>query len=339
MLDLVGCELLAEERDRLLHPAVGGVILFARNYESREQLQQLVAGLHGLRSPRLLVAVDHEGGRVQRFRRSFTRLPAARRIGENFDRDPEAACQLARACGWLTGVELGAVGIDLGFSPVLDVYSAASPAIGERAFHAHPEVVARLANAHMTGMRTAGMSAVGKHFPGHGSVAVDSHMATPTDDRDIETLEFADLLPFERLIQFGLPAIMPAHIVFSKVDHQAVGFSEIWLQRILRGKLGFQGAIFSDDLGMEGASCAGRLDDRCLAAIDAGCDMILVCNKPEDQAGILERLGDSHSALRSARLARMHGRPSLDWQELQASDAYHQARELLAFSDPELDLG
>jgi beta-N-acetylhexosaminidase len=308
IIDVAGTRLAAHDRERLLHPLTGGVILFARNYESPEQLRRLTAEIHALREPALLVAVDHEGGRVQRFREGFTRLPPMRALGAAWDRSRHHARHLAHELGFVLAAELRAQGVDLSFAPVLDVDHGASSVIGDRAFHREREAVAELAQAVSLGMKEAGMAAVGKHFPGHGHVRADSHLELPVDEREYEAIAADDLVPFVRLIESGLPAIMPAHIVYAKVDDRPAGFSEIWLKRILRGKLGFDGLVFSDDLSMEGAKAFGGIATRAAAALDAGCDMVLVCNEPETVDALYRTMDRDMPAVSLARLARLHGR-------------------------------
>jgi beta-N-acetylhexosaminidase len=320
MLDVAGLELTHEERERLQHPLVGGVILFSRNYESPEQVQRLVADIHARREPQLLVAVDHEGGRVQRFRTGFTELPPTRALGVLHDENPRRAKRLAEACGWLMATELRAVGVDFSFAPVLDLDRGLSEIIGNRAFHADPEVVAELAHAYMRGMHQAGMAATGKHFPGHGAVTADSHAALPVDEREFVDILTEDLVPFERMIHYGLAAIMPAHVVYPKVDAQPAGYSRMWLQEVLRRRLGFQGVIFSDDLSMEGAKGAGDIVARGRAALAAGCDMVLVCNEPAAAERLLDGLGAHDDPASHLRLVRMHGRPGAPPHTLLAAD-------------------
>jgi len=340
MVDVKGTELDQQERQMLMHPLVGAVILFSRNYESPEQLQRLVKEIHQLREPQLLVAVDHEGGRVQRFRDGFTLLPAVRRIGEIYDKDKALARKMAREHGWLMASELRAMDVDFSFAPVLDLDYGSSQVIGDRAFHARPEAVADLAHAYIQGMHEAGMAATGKHFPGHGFVAADSHVAIPEDDRELDELRHRDMIPFERLATNGLAAIMPAHIIFRQIDKRPAGFSSYWLQDVLRRQLGFQGVIFSDDLSMEGASVAGGFPARAQAALAAGCDMVLVCNNPDAAAEVLSKLEHEANPVSHARLARMHGRHTIKPAELHRDPRWQQARTLLASlqEEPTLDL-
>lgn len=309
MADVAGLELTPEERERLLHPLVGGVILFKRNYDNPAQVAALCGEIHALRSPRLLIGVDHEGGRVQRFRDGFTPIPAMGAIGELWDSHPQRARRLARDAGYVIGAELRAVGVDFSFAPVLDLNYGTSGVIGNRAFHRNAQAVSELAHSLVLGLHEAGMSAVGKHFPGHGHVAADSHLAVPVDERSLADMEFADILPFRQLIDLGLEGIMPAHVIYSRVDDRPAGFSRRWLTEILRGQYGFEGVIFSDDLTMEGASVAGDITDRALAALQAGCDMVLVCNRPDLADRLLARLHWPLPPVSLVRLARMHGRP------------------------------
>ena len=340
MLDVDGCALCGEDRELLAHPAVGGVILFTRNYESPEQVRALVDEIHGLRHPHLLVAVDQEGGRVQRLRDGFTRLPPLGCLGSIFDTDRTRAKHLARVTGWLMATELRAVGIDISFAPVLDLDYGISAIIGNRALHRRPEVVGELATAYQAGMQDAGMAATGKHFPGHGAVAADSHVDLPEDDRRYADIEQWDMVPFRRMIDSGLAAVMMAHIVYTTVDSQPAGFSRIWIQDILRRRLGFQGLVFSDDLSMAGAACAGDFPSRAYAALEAGCDMVLVCNQRDEAARVADALAGYQNPVAHTRIARMHGRQPLDWQDLHADPRWEQAvAAVRGYEDsPELDL-
>jgi len=331
MLDLEGTHLTDEERELLQHPSVGGVILFSRNYEAPEQLRELTTAVHALRSPRLLLAVDHEGGRVQRFRDGFTALPAMGRLGEVADRDRRHAKQLARDTGWMMAAELRALGVDLSFAPVLDLDRGVSSVIGDRAFHQDPERVADLAHAYMQGMHDAGMAATGKHFPGHGSVAADSHVDMPVDERDLVDILNEDGLAFERLIHYGIAAVMPAHVLYPRVDDYPPGFSTVWLRSILRGRLGFQGAVFSDDLSMAGASVVSHsCVERARRALQAGCDMVLVCNDRASATRVAEAIQDYNDPVAHARLARMHGRSALSWKDLHRDPKWRQISAALS---------
>jgi beta-N-acetylhexosaminidase len=309
MLDVVGTTLTDADRRRLNHPLVGGVILFARNYQNPEQIAELCKEIHALRHPPLLIGVDHEGGRVQRFRTGFTLLPAMGALGAIWTEHPNTARRLVRDAGYVLGAELRAVGVDFSFAPVLDLDYGTSTVIGDRAFGRDPETVAELGHALVLGLHEAGMNAVGKHFPGHGYVAADSHHAIPVDERSLAELEEADLIPFRRLIDLGMAGIMPAHVIYPQVDPQPAGFSQRWLTDILRRQYGFEGMIFSDDLGMEGASVAGDDVARATAALAAGCDMALLCNKPERADVLLDRLKWQTAPVSLIRFARMHGRP------------------------------
>ncbi len=325
MLDLQGTALDEQEREMLQHPLVGGVILFTRNYENPRQLSELVTEIHALRSPPLLVAVDHEGGRVQRFRQGFTRIPAMKRFGEIYAADKRRARQLAEQAGWVMASELRAVGVDFSFAPVLDLDYGVSGVIGDRAFHRQPEVVTDLANALMLGMHRAGMAATGKHFPGHGAVEADSHEAIPIDSRRYEDIVAEDIIPFTRMIDNGMAAVMPAHVIYDKVDSNPAGFSPFWLKEVLRGRMGFQGVIFSDDLNMEGASVAGDYVARAQAALDAGCDVALICNNREGALEVLRGLSYQANPVLHARLARLHGRHAVSLDTLQHDPAWRQA--------------
>ena len=315
MLDVVGTELSADDFHRLQHPLVGGVILFKRNYENNAQLKALTASIHAVRQPPLLIAVDHEGGRVQRFRDGFTKIPAMREFGKIWDKNPKKAKELAVEAGWILAAELRAHGIDFSFTPVLDMDYGDSLVIGDRAFHLDPQAINDLAFALMQGLKKGGMPAVGKHFPGHGFVVADSHVSMPIDDREFDQIAQHDMQPFRMLIDDGIQAIMPAHVIYPKVDDKPAGFSARWLQKILRERLGFNGVIFSDDLSMEAASAGGDVTTRALAALTAGCDMVLLCNQPAMSDELLANLKWIISAQSLSRLARMHGQkhaPNLD---------------------------
>lgn len=340
MLDLRGTQMEADEYDLLKHPAAGGVILFSRNFESVEQLQALVHGIHDLREPRLLVAVDHEGGRVQRFHDGFTRLPACALLGKAYDADRRQGLELTEQAGWLMAAELRGVGIDFSFAPVLDIDKGVSDVIGDRAFHRQPDDAMQLARRYMEGMMHAGMAAVGKHFPGHGSVAADSHHELPVDDRRFEDIMMEDLRVFRHLIDNHLAAIMPAHVVYPRVDDKPAGFSHVWLQDVLRSQLGFQGTIFSDDLAMSGAAVAGDMVARADAALAAGCDMLLVCNNQDGAAAVLEAVNSAAPPATQARLMRMHGRRAPALEELQKLQQWQSVvAEVTALdTTPELDL-
>jgi len=315
MLDVVGTELTADDIRRLQHPLVGGVILFKRNFINNAQLNALTASIHAVRYPPLLIAVDHEGGRVQRFREGFTKIPPMREFGKIWDKNPKKAKELATEAGWILAAELRAHGVDFSFTPVLDMDYGDSLVIGDRAFHLEPKAINDLAFALMQGLKKGGMSAVGKHFPGHGFVVADSHVSMPVDDREFDQIAQNDMQPFRMLIDDGIQAIMPAHVIYPKVDDKPAGFSPRWLQKILRERLGFNGVIFSDDLSMEAASAGGDVTTRALAALNAGCDMVLLCNQPVMQDELLANLQWTISAQSIARLARMHGQkhpPSLN---------------------------
>jgi beta-N-acetylhexosaminidase len=305
MLDVAGLELTGAERDRLAHPLVGGVILFSRNYAAPAQLRSLTASIRARRDPPLLIGVDHEGGRVQRFRDGFSELPPMRLLGEQWDRDPAAAAMAAERTGACIATELSAHGIDFSFTPVLDLDYGNSAVIGNRALHRNPNAVAHLAWALCRGLRAGGMAAVGKHFPGHGFVRADSHAQLPVDERPLAALEKDDLVPFAVLVRLGIEGIMPAHVVFAAVDSLPAGFSRCWLQDVLRGRLGFDGLIFSDDLSMAGARAGGDIVARAEAADAAGCDMVLVCNDPDAADALLSRWRPAARPDLARRVARM----------------------------------
>lgn len=308
MVDVSGLSLTDGERDMLADPRIGGVILFSRNFENLEQVGDLVRELHAVRSPQLLVAVDQEGGRVQRFRDGFTELPPARWLGHEYDLDPDHARELSRSCGWLMAAELLEVGIDISFAPVVDLDLGFSEVIGDRAFHKDPDAVAALASAYMIGMRQAGMMAVAKHFPGHGAVVADSHHELPVDHRELDAMS-DDLLPYRRLIDNGLAGIMMAHVKYPAIDRRIASLSPYWVQTELRINLGFNGVVFSDDLSMSAAEVAGTVPERVQQALDAGADMALICNDPDAVAQTLDELQELGDPTSLARLVMM--RPHL----------------------------
>lgn len=282
MADIAAYSLTDEERTRLRDPAIGGIILFRRNFQNIPQLQNLCREIKALRNPPLIIAVDHEGGRVQRFIDGFTRLPAMRILGEIWDtQGADTACRLSRQTGWVLAAELAACGVDMSFAPVLDLDWQRCPVIGNRSFHGQPETVSALALALQRGLAEGGMKSCGKHFPGHGFVEGDSHLVQPEDTRSLAELEAADMIPFRALSGAGMAAVMPAHVVYPQIDSKPAGFSEKWLKQILRQYIGFKGVIFSDDLTMEGAGAAGGIKERANASFTAGCDIVLVCNRPD----------------------------------------------------------
>jgi beta-N-acetylhexosaminidase len=329
MLDVAGTRLDHDDVRRIRHRLTGGVILFARNYADRAQLTALTAAIHAER-PGILIAVDHEGGKIQRFQSDgFTKLPAMRRLGQLADRDMELAAKAATAVGYVLAAELRACGVDLAFTPVLDLDYGVSEVIGERAFHADAKLVTQLAKSLNHGLALAGMGNCGKHFPGHGFVEADSHHATPIDQRSLAQILAADAAPYGWL-GTSLTAVMPAHVVYPQVDPLPAGFSRKWLS-LLRDELGFGGVIFSDDLSMEGASLAGTVLEGAHAALAAGCDMVLICNSPAKADQLLDGLTiGPDSALSAARLAALRPQGAgLTWQELQKSAQYGAALGLL----------
>jgi beta-N-acetylhexosaminidase len=326
MVDIAGTELSAEDVRVLAHPLVGSVLLFTRNYSNPQQLAALTAAIRALRTPHLLIAVDHEGGRVQRFREGFTRLPAARLLGRRFDEDRRDALALAHSVGWLLAGELRAVGVDFSFAPCVDLDYGVSEIIGDRAFHSDPDTVAALAVATMSGMREAGMAAIAKHFPGHGAVVADSHVALPVDRREFADLE-ADIRPYRPLIDNNIPGIMAAHVVFPAVDALPASLSKRWIGGVLREEMGFHGCVFADDLTMAGAAAFGDVMARAELSLAAGCDVLPICNDRHSVELVLGRFGANvGSAASQARLVRMRarGEPPADlranrhWQETAA---------------------
>ena len=324
MLDIQGQKLSVEERQLLSRPAVGGVILFSRNFSEPRQLQDLVTEIRECK-PEILLAVDQEGGRVQRFRSGFSRLPAPYRFSEFFDQSPEEAVSLAHTCGWLMAAELLYFGLDLSFAPVLDLYTATSEVIGDRAFSAEVDIAVRLIRAYVDGMHEAGMVATGKHFPGHGTVVADSHVELPVDDRPASQIWAHDLKVFNDCIDV-LDAVMPAHVCYPAVDQECAGYSSAWLQGVLRRRLEFEGIIFSDDLSMEAAKKVGDAVTRAKKALSAGCDIVLVCNAPQSALEVAEYLEVSgHPG--SPGLAKLRGAPSPEIASLFETDKWATAAE------------
>ena len=300
MIDIAGTSLSDVDRRRLLHPLVGGLILFGRNYESPEQLSLLTAEVHALREPPLPITIDHEGGRVQRCRQGFTRLPAMRQLGRLWAENPDDGISAATAIGFVLATELRACGVDFSFTPVLDLDWGLSGVIGDRSFGRDPEIVVVLAGALVTGLRAAGMGCCGKHFPGHGWAEADSHVAIPIDDRTLAQIA-ADMVPYRRLMLTG---VMPAHVIYPQVDSRPAGFSPVWIGK-LRNDLGFEGVVFSDDLSMAGACVAGDIVARVEAAWHAGCDMLLVCNAPDAVDEVLVRWRPEVDSVRAARVGKL----------------------------------
>jgi len=340
MLDIDGLALSPADRDILREPAVGGVILFARNYESVEQVTDLVSEIRALRIPPLLIAVDHEGGRVQRFREGFTVMPPMRHIGREYDRDRESGLAVARQAGWLIASELRAAGIDLCFAPCVDLDWGISEIIGNRSFHRKPDAVSELGEAFARGLRCAGMAAVAKHFPGHGAVVADSHLRLPVDRRNYGLI-LDDMRPYERMMNTGVVAgVMLAHIVYQEIDNMPASFSEYWIQRELRSRLGFGGAVFCDDLSMKATASFGSMAERARLSLAAGCDMILICNDRDAAHQAVDALNDYSNPLSLVRLARLHGTGQILRESLLASEEWQEANDLfLSWSTrPELEL-
>ncbi|MDD2658293.1 MAG: beta-N-acetylhexosaminidase [Methylococcales bacterium] len=321
MLDVEGLTLAQHEQEKINHPNTGAVILFSRNFQSPEQVTELIKSIRAARNGAILIAVDQEGGRVQRFQNGFTRLPPA----SSYAQTPE----LAESAGWLMAAELLAVGVDFSFAPVLDIDCGISQIIGDRSFSTDPELAARLAGLFRKGMNEAGMAATGKHFPGHGAVALDSHLTLPMDERDLASILAKDLLPFKQLIKEGLEGIMPAHVVYPKIDPNPAGFSPFWIQQILRKELNFRGAVFSDDLSMAGAASAGGFPERARLAQQAGCDMLLVCNNPLAAELVLNALPIKQDSLREKRLQRMQAQPFMSREQLLNTGKWLQISNLI----------
>jgi beta-N-acetylhexosaminidase len=340
MLDIEGHQLTPADRTLLQEPSVGGVILFSRNYESLSQLDDLVAAIRALRSPPLLIAVDHEGGRVQRFREGFSAIPPMRRLGRQYDGDTDDAVSLARTAGWLIASELRAVDIDLSFTPCVDLDWGVSEIIGNRAFHREPEVVAELASAYCSGLRSAGMAAVAKHFPGHGAVVADSHDQLPVDRRSFGEL-LDDMRPYEKLIaKRQLAGVMIAHIVYSETDPLPASFSSYWIKEQLRSALGYDGAVLCDDLSMKATESMGSMPKRARLALEAGCDMVLICNDRPAASATVASLREYSNPLSLVRLARLHGTGTVQRESLLASEEWHIAADRLQHwpDPPELKL-
>ena len=339
MIDLRGTALERDEREWLESPLVGGVILFKRNFSSVQQLTSLVAEIHAVRKPPLLVTVDQEGGRVQRFRDPFFRLPPLRALGRLYDEDRDLALETAGACGWLMAAELRAVGVDLSFTPCVDLDRGLADVIGDRALHREAAVVAALARRLAAGARKAGMAVTAKHFPTHAGAHSDSHTEFAVDNRELDELD-DDLKPYRDLIRNGLPAVMVAHVTFPAIDPRPASLSSWWIGHYLRGELEFKGAVISDDLSMVGASVVGPVATRVRAALEAGCDLVLLCNAPEQIPPVLESLQGYVDPAAQLRLTRLHGGGELEWQSLHASVDYQQASALVAplCARPKLEL-
>jgi len=321
MIDIAGTELTDLDRERLCHPLVGGIILFSRNYVDPVQLTALTAAIHELRSPALLIAVDHEGGRVQRFRDGFTRLPPMAALGRLWDSDAAKGCEAARQVGYVLAAELRARGVDYSFTPVLDLDYGPSRVIGDRAFHRRPEAVVALATALGEGLRQGGMGTCGKHFPGHGYVVPDSHVELPVDDRAFEAMQ-EDIEPYRQL---GLDGIMAAHVIYNCMDCNTAVFSNKWID-YLRKQIRFDGVVFTDDLSMAGAGVVGDMLARVETAYAAGCDMLLVCNAPDAVGQVLTNWKPAVDAHRSRRIkALLATAPAKSWEELQAEPNYQSA--------------
>lgn len=334
MVDIEGDALTPADRAFLSQPAIGGVILFSRNFKNNQQVSELIKEIKSVRSPQLLIAVDQEGGRVQRFRDGFAALPAMRSLGRRFDEEPRGALAVTREAGWLLAAELAAVGVDISFTPVVDLDWGVSEVIGDRAFHRDPATVAELATALMRGLHDAGLPAIAKHYPGHGAVVADSHLELPVDRRELSDL-LDDLQPFERLIRDGLNGVMTAHVVYSECDPLPPTFSRWWLTDYLRGKLGFDGVIFSDDLDMRATRKFGSIPACARQSLEAGCDIVLICNNRPQAEASAEALADWSSPPSMLRRASLRASQPENWTSLRESARWRNARGLIdALAEP-----
>lgn len=323
ILDIAGTEIDQEDKALLGHPSVGGVILFARNFENPSQLRALCDSIRQARPEPLLIFVDQEGGRVQRFREGFVTLPPMQTYGKCFDLDPELGCHFAELGGWIMASEVLAAGIDLSLAPVLDLNKSMHSVVGDRSFHRDPFKVISLARAFIKGMRNAGMATTGKHFPGHGSVAADSHVTLPIDERSINEITNDDIVPFVELMKSELDVVMPAHIIFSSVDDKPVGFSSYWLKKILRERYQFKGVVISDDLNMAGAAFVGDYPSRAMAALDAGCDMLLICNNRQAAIQMIDGL-PRDCVLPAEHFTRLRTKSTLSFDRLRQSNIWRE---------------
>ncbi|KXW56823.1 beta-hexosaminidase [Ferrovum sp. PN-J185] len=326
MIDIKGFELDATEKQMIANPLVGGIILFTRNFENIEQIQSLINDCKSVKND-LIIAIDHEGGRVQRFRTGFTALPPMSFLGDLFDKSSSIACDLAFHLAVVLAYELKMIGVNLSFTPVLDLHYGHSEVIGNRSFHRKPEIVTLLNQFFIKGLHFCGFPSVGKHFPGHGYVNADSHLTLPVDDRQFDLIINQDVLPYKALIDSGLDAVMPAHVVYSQVDQQSAGFSSYWLQSILRDQLHFDGVIFSDDLAMEGAVSTGTPAQRAQAAFKAGCDMVLICNKPSETEALLDGL--KNTSINSLSLTRLEKMMAVSSQSSVSKEHYNNSLDFV----------
>lgn len=329
IIDLNGQEIDAEERELINHPLIGGVILFTRNYDSRQQVKKLIQTLRTARKEPLLIMVDQEGGRVQRFKNEFTRLPQMAALGEYFDKNSHHALEIAKNCGWLMATEILTLGIDLSLAPVVDLKKYTHHVIGDRGFHLDPQIVLKLAQAFMDGMAEAGMTATAKHFPGHGTAKQDSHIEIAWDERTLDEIKNDDMLAFTSLIKAGLKAIMPAHVIFNKLDEKPASLSRFWLQTILREQLKFKGVIISDDLNMKSAIIADNCADRMLLAREAGCDFVLLCNNRSEVINILDEVPYSSHRINYEKWSELQGRFHKSDEDFKHNPRWQQTKVVL----------